>query len=328
MKRFSLAVMVCAALAAGVCGAAEEEAPEARPPKGKKPSVLELTGPLDALIDEARDTYGDGDSKKAIALYREVLDKLTDIEQENLAWVKSPEFAPIRTRRVLCNTAINRIMLDEAQAHSRTMTVTDTRELEKKRADRKKAAETNPEVAKPIKLGAKRGDTEESSAPDEDGDAPGGSPDAGGDLDMVKDLIQIEHLDEADAALVKVLRADGENREARFLMALLRVQQERYTDAAVVLDSLLADDVVDEPSLLLAAGVYLSTGAYSKAIDALDQAIKTNPKRPDAYLNMAWLLLEMRPGDTADAERYYRMAVKLGAARVPDLERRLGIKQD
>ena len=85
---------------------------------------------------------------------------------------------------------------------------------------------------------------------------------------------------------------------------------------------------MDEPTLLLAAGAYVATGAYSKAIDALDRAMKANPKRPDACINMAWLLLEMRPNDMSEAELYYRQAVKMGASRVRDLERRLGIKQE
>ena len=61
-------------------------------------------------------------------------------------------------------------------------------------------------------------------------------------------------------------------------------------------------------------------------MDALDKAMKVEPKRPDGYLNMAWLLLEMNTKESGEAEMYYRQAVKLGAARDRDIERRLGIK--
>jgi hypothetical protein len=62
-------------------------------------------------------------------------------------------------------------------------------------------------------------------------------------------------------------------------------------------------------------------------MEILDKVMKTNPRRPDAYLNMAWLLLDMRPDALSEAEMYYRQGVKLGLPRNRDLERRLGIKQ-
>jgi Tfp pilus assembly protein PilF len=62
-------------------------------------------------------------------------------------------------------------------------------------------------------------------------------------------------------------------------------------------------------------------------MELLDKVMKANPHRPDAYLNMAWLLLDMRPDALSEAEMYYRQSVKLGLARNRDMERRLGIKQ-
>jgi len=328
-----LKYVMCVALAAGVCCAVEEEtadAVKARDTKGKKkPNVLEIVRPFDELVDQAQALYEDGETKEALEVYRQALEKLTDIELEHFAWVTSPEFAPLRNRRVFCEKTVDSIMLDEAQTNTRTMTVTDTHELERKRAERRKAAaEADAEVAAPVKLGSKGG----GEAVANEGDGLDGLLDEtfgiDEELELVKDLIQLERFAEAERPLVKILRIAPENREARFLMALTRVLQGRNSDALVGLDDLLADDAMDEPTLLLAAGAYTAVGAYGKAIDALDKAMKANPKRPDALINMTWLLLEMRPNDTADAEQYYRLAVKKGATRVREIERRLGIRSE
>jgi Flp pilus assembly protein TadD len=110
-------------------------------------------------------------------------------------------------------------------------------------------------------------------------------------------------------------------------MALAKVQQGKSSDALIMLTDLLEDAPTDEAVLLLAAGAQLSIGAYAKAMALLDTTMKANPRRPDAYLNMAWLLLDMRPDGIAEAEMYYRQAVKLGLDRNREMERRLGIKQ-
>jgi len=148
------------------------------------------------------------------------------------------------------------------------------------------------------------------------------------ELEWAKDMLSVDRFDDVEKALVKVLKKEPENRQARFLMALARVQQGKHGDAAVVIDDLLADNPNDEAVLLLAAGSYTATGKYAKAMDVLDKALKQNPKSPAAYYNMAWLLLEMKPVKVDEPEMYYRQAVKLGGARDRDLERRLGIKTE
>ena len=118
--------------------------------------------------------------------------------------------------------------------------------------------------------------------------------------------------DAAEVPLLKVLKAEPENRDARLLMALSRLQQGRHNDAAVVLDDLMEDNPRDETTLLLAAGAYAANGGYAKAMEALDKAMKANPQRPAGYYNMSWLLLDINPGKTDEAEMYYRKAVQLG----------------
>ena len=148
------------------------------------------------------------------------------------------------------------------------------------------------------------------------------------ELEWAKDMISVDRFDDAEKALMAVLKQFPDRRDARFLMALSRVQQGHHEDAAVVIEGLLADSPNDEPALLLAAGIYAAVGHYSKAMDTLDKAMKADPKRPEGYLNMAWLLLEMNTKGSGEAEMYYRQSVKLGGPRDRDIERRLGIKSE
>jgi len=301
----------------------------------KKPPVIELIKPATELMSQAQEAYIGADSKKAIALFREALVVLVKLEQDYPQWAPTPTFSPVRFRKAICETEIERVLLEEAQTSSRTIAVTDTRELEKMRQDRKNAAETNRVVVMTRKLNSKSsGEVVDEVAVQEDAAKPAVKPaEPKGpvkipeELDWAKDMIQVEQFAGAETALIKVLKADPENKEARFLMALAKVQQGKASDALIMLDDALEDTPGDEATLLLAAGAQFAQGAYPKAMELLDTAMKANPRRPDAYLNMAWLLLDMRPDGLTDAELYYRQAVKLGLVRNRDMERRLGIKQ-
>ena len=122
--------------------------------KEKKPKVSELLKDANEFMSQAQTAYIDGQSKQAIELYRKALAEIARVEQENEKQVASSEFAPVRFRKALCETEIDRIMLEDVSANARTVAVTDTSALEIKRAERKKAAETNnvPEAA--VKLPA------------------------------------------------------------------------------------------------------------------------------------------------------------------------------
>jgi tetratricopeptide (TPR) repeat protein len=300
--------------------------------KEKEPKVSELLKEANELMSQAQEAYVTGESKRSLELYRKALEEIARVERENPRRVSSSEFAPVRFRKALCETEIDRIMLDEVSSSARTVAVTDTSALEAKRAERKKAAETNnvPEAA--VRLTAKTEAGVQAPAADAAAVSGAGKPAEGlnikEELEWAKDMLSVDRFDAAEVPLLKVLKAEPENRDARLLMALSRLQQGRHNDAAVVLDDLMEDNPRDETTLLLAAGAYAANGGYAKAMEALDKAMKANPQRPAGYYNMAWLLLDINPGKTDEAEMYYRKAVQLGGARDRDLERRLGIRTE
>ena len=313
-------------LAVGVC-AAPGSVWAAK--KDKEPKVSELLKEVNDLMAQASTLYVDGESKEAIETYRKALAEIDRLEQVNPERAAGSEFAPVRFRRAHCETEIDRILLEDMSATARTVAVTDTSALEAKREARKKEAETNnvPEMAVKLTAKGEGGEAAAVAAADEDMD-PGAPVNVRDELEWAKDMLSVDRFDEVEKALVKVLKADAENVDARLLMALSRVQQGKHSDALVVLDDLLEDVPNDESALLLAAGTYVVAGNHSKAMDMLDKAMQVNPKRPDGYHNMAWLLLEMNPKKLDEPEMYYRQAVKLGGSRDRDIERRLGIKPE
>jgi len=305
--------------------------------------VSELLEEVNKTMTEAQEIYVDGDSDKAISLYRKALVEIKKIEMQHQDRVTSSEFAPLRFRRALCETEIDRLLLEQVSIASRTVAVTDTRELEQKRLQRQKEAQTNQFAKVSTKLSAKgdsgiiesktvaieqEADETKASAPQDDKtQTPPEKFNVEMELDWIKDLIEVEKYEDADKSLIKVLRADPDNFKGRYLMALVRIRLGKYEDAQIVVEDLTEDYEQNEAVLMLAAGVYATTQQYPKAMTMLDKALKIAPKRPEGYLNMAWLLLDMNPAEISDPEMYYRRSVELGGARDVELEKRLGIKQ-
>ena len=326
-----------------VCLAAVLSGTAADKPAPKK--VSELLKKANEMVAEAQSAYVDGDNAKAIELYREALKEIERVERENPSRLNSSEFAPVRFRKALCETEVDRIILEDANASARTLSVTDTTELEKKRAERKRQSEKDNVPEKTVQLSAKRADgvVLEKTPDDEPGlDEPEEkakpAPKAGGaaaqvvdvkrELDFARDMLSIDRYEDARLSLVKILKAEPENEEANLLIAAVLLYQNKPKDAMVALEDLLEDHPDDEATLLLAAGVSFALADYPRAMERLEQVMKVNPKRPEGYFNMAWTLLMMTPNDLSQAELYYRQSVKLGGARDPELERRLGIKAE
>jgi len=309
----------------------------------EKVKISVLLKDANEIMAEAQNTYVDGDSTKAIELYRKALTEILKIEAQYPDRVTSADFAPLRFRRALCETEVDRIMLEDVNASARSVAVTDTSELAKKRRERKEEAATN-KLAKVSKKLSTKGGTgvvdnrpENVSVSEPEKNTAGKNPeidstakdvDIAEELEWAKDMFSVDKFEEAEKPLILILRKNPENFDARYLMALVYMRQNKLIDAKVVIEGLLDDHGQHEGVLLLAAGLYAMTQQYAKAMTTLDKALKAAPKRPDGYLNMAWLLLEMNPKQLSDPEMYYRRSVELGGQRDHELEKRLGIRQN
>ncbi len=310
----------------------------AKEEKEKKVKVSELLKDANAIMSEAQDVYVDGDSDRAVDLYKKALVEIINVERQYPDRITSSEFAPLRFRRALCETEIDRILLEKVNVSSRSVAVTDTRELEQKRAERRAAASTNQFAKVSKKLAVKTVTGEVRIQPKASSSAKTEKKsevkslekeiDVIAELDWAGDLLEAEKFEEAESSLIKVLRVAPDNFKARYLMALTRIRRAQFKDAQIIVEDLLEDYGTNEGVLLLAAGMYMSMEQYAKSMSTLDKALKIAPERPEAYLNMAWLLLEMNPRELNDPEMYYRRSIKLGGTRDYVLEKRLGIRQD
>ena len=140
-------------------------------------------------------------------------------------------------------------------------------------------------------------------------------------LAEAKDALDAGRVNDAATAAIDLLRADPQNRAGRIMMGVIRTRQQRFDEALVALEDVLAEEE-DEAVLLAIAGAYQASGRMNHALLALDKAIRLNPKHPAAFMNMAWLMLASNEAKAAEAN--YREAVRLGAPRDKQLERKLG----
>jgi len=146
-------------------------------------------------------------------------------------------------------------------------------------------------------------------------------------LGEIRLLLSEERLEECDALLVPLLRQDPGNRSARLMISIVRSLQGRSQEALTALEDLRGMDE-DLPLLLALGGAYFRAGRHYDALLTLDRAIRLHPEHPHAYVNLAWLRLAINAGEAGgeEAEAFYRQAVRLGARRDRQLERRLGFE--
>jgi tetratricopeptide (TPR) repeat protein len=256
-----------------------------------------------AQLQAADETWRAGNQQKASELYQAAAETYQQAEK----LVPNMQNGLIRFRISYCSSQVNQIL----------------------NASREKAKADQPRVSVTHPPGLARGaDTPPPMLPDDPMAAPVASSETVNiprEIAIAQRFILSDHPEDALISLVKVLRADPANRRGLLLMATVRVQQGRYDDAIVTIET-LRETEEDEAVLLLASGAYCGAGRYFDALLALDKLMKKSPELPQAHINMAYLLLEMTPEKRADAETYYKHALKLGSARDAMLEKKLGLK--
>lgn len=119
----------------------------------REPRVSELMEKASELVDEASDLAAERKTDESVAKYREALAELDRIERAYPERVKKPEFATLRNRRAYINAAIDQMLLGQVRANARSVAVSDTTELEKRRA---KETGLKAETPAPKKAWSKR----------------------------------------------------------------------------------------------------------------------------------------------------------------------------
>ena len=76
----------------------------------------------------------------------------------------------------------------------------------------------------------------------------------------------------------------------------------------------------DAVALNLKAAIEAEQGKLKEAEETLDQAIMSNPRSPQAYYNMADLMLKRTPPNAGAARRYYETGRAMGGQRDERLE--------
>lgn len=104
--------------------------------KRKELLVVDVLREPTRIMNAAQDAESNGKTEEAVVLYKQVLKMLVEIEQsENTT---GTEFAPLRFKKAMCETMIDRLLFDKAERFERAITVTDTQnlsaQLEKERA--------------------------------------------------------------------------------------------------------------------------------------------------------------------------------------------------
>lgn len=95
--------------------------------KRKELRVIGVLQEPTRVMNEAQDAESNGKTEEAVVLYKRALKMLVDLEHsENTT---GSEFAPLRFKKAMCETMIDRLLFDKAEKFERAITVTDTQNL-------------------------------------------------------------------------------------------------------------------------------------------------------------------------------------------------------
>lgn len=290
-------------------------------------------------IEIAEDEAMKGNGEKAVENYRLALGELDRVERENPERAETAEFSPLRNKRAACVAAMDAIRFAQVDENERAVSVTDTRELQKKW--NKKHGIKEDKADKDIK---------EDRATKDDNDLKDDK-----DTDVVKD--EKDEKDDKDTKVVKdqkVEKADKDTKEDKELadnknlkaatklepskppepedevvdfkyrlkMAIAEVRNKDYVAADVLLEDLLKEKPNDLNLLMLRAGAQAGMGSQFAARRTLEKAMRTYPRSYLPYYNLANLSLQMGE-DVSIARQYYEIGRTVGGPPQAALEAKL-----
>lgn len=105
-------------------------------------------------------------------------------------------------------------------------------------------------------------------------------------------LLKLKQFDRAIAVLQTAVKLNAEDNRARSRLAAAQLMANRPKDAVATLAPLLQGDAADAKVLRLAASAYEASGDTPEAVRVLRQAIVTDPRNTDLYLDFANLSMD------------------------------------
>ena len=248
------------------------------------------------FIEVAEDEALNGNGDKALENYRLALAELDRVERENPERAETAEFSPLRNKRAACVAAMDSIRFAQVNDNERAVSVTDTRELQKKWnrkhgiKDPGDAVDSNADATNTV---AK---AEEKGKPAEPGS-----------------VAKVEEKGKPSAI------AEVSDFDMRFKTALAEVRNKDYAAADLLLESLMQERPKDLNVMLLRAAAQVGLGSNYAARRTLEKAMRTNPKSYLPYYNLANLALKLGEG-VETARQYYEMGRMVGGPASPALE--------
>lgn len=130
-------------------------------------------------------------------------------------------------------------------------------------------------------------------------------------------------LEEAIAAFEKAVELSPNDAFSLSNLGICYYQSKRYDEAIAVLEKAVALDPNDAKSHNYLGCCYSQKGRQADAQREFDKAIQLDHYFGDAYYNRALVFTVLNPPDLEKARNNYEMALKLGVAREPKLEKLL-----
>ena len=298
-------------------------------------------------IEIAEDEALKGNGDAALENYRLALSELDRVERENPDRAETAEFSPLRNKRAACVAAMDAIRFAQVNDNERAVSVTDTRELQKKwnkkHGIKEEAKDERGKVkdeGAPVAVKGEEGKVKDEAEPVE---PPVEEPVAKVEVKPVeapaeKPVAKVEEKPETkmevkptEKPVAKVeeksekkqeIKDDSSDFKHRLKTALAEVRNRDYVAADLMLEELAQERPNDLNVLLLRAAAQAGMGSNHAARRTLEKAMRAHPRSHLPYYNLANLLLDM--GESVDtARQYYEMGRSCGGPQWAPLERRL-----
>ena len=290
---------------------------------------------IEIAEDEALKGNGDG----ALENYRLALSELDRVERENPDRAETAEFSPLRNKRAACVAAMDAIRFAQVNDNERAVSVTDTRELQKKwnkkhgiKEEVKDEGGKVKDEGEPVAVKGEGGKVKDEGEPVAVKDEGGKVKDVVVPVEppVEKPVAKVEVMPK-ERPVAKVEEKSEKKQESkdefsdfkyRLKTALAEVRNRDYVAADLMLEELAQERPNDLNVLLLRAAAQAGMGSNHAARRTLEKAMRAHPRSHLPYYNLANLLLDM--GESVEtARQYYEMGRSCGGPQWAPLERRL-----